>query len=204
MTAPIDPIKTFLERIEPKGIIHVGASEGQEFELYRIRKIPVLWFEPLQEPFNRLNEKCETVANMTAVNLALGDNENKVTFHQSDKNGVSSSVLMPTAHLAQFPARTFRKITVNMTTLDNYMANKDPIYDTLILDVQGYEKYVLNGAVNYLKNINHVIGEVWHEELYANSTMKSEIDTFLSSRGFVEVKHLKHYKWFGNSLYSRV
>ena len=160
------------------GIIHVGASVGQEVAAYSQLGVPVLLFEPLQQPFLTLSESIKPYPIMVAVNLALGDFEGEIAFYESDKKGVSSSPLKPTKHKQYYPMRNFTETTCQQTTLDAYLANNIVPYNQLVLDVQGAELHVLRGAMKTLKQIDTVIAEVWNVRMYDGCPLKEEVDAF--------------------------
>lgn len=56
----------FLRKV--RGIIHVGANEGQEWDLYAIFGLNVIWIEPIPEVFRTLKR------NISAFPLQQWDN----------------------------------------------------------------------------------------------------------------------------------
>jgi FkbM family methyltransferase len=167
-----------------RGIIHVGASVGQEAKEYARLNVPVLWFEPLPAAFAKLKANIAPYHQMRAVNVALGDSDGIIPFYESSKGGVSSSPLKPTRHLRQWPDRTFTPTQCQQRTLDSYMNKAGQEYNLLVLDVQGYELAVLRGATDTLKHIDEVRVEVWYRRHYEGSALKHEVDVFLALRGF--------------------
>src|SRR5438874_1345450 len=67
----------WIQDMNIKTIIDVGAHEG-EFALEMSQIFPearIYSFEPLAEPFKKLNQKLKNVARFQSFNLALGDYE---------------------------------------------------------------------------------------------------------------------------------
>jgi FkbM family methyltransferase len=121
-----------------KGVLHIGAHVGQEYNTYqRLGINNVMFFEPVPSTFQRLKENVGD--NAILVNTALGNIEGEVEmFTETINEGQSSSVLQPDYHLVQHPNIQFNgKETVKITKLDNFIEDKDK-YNFINVDVQGY------------------------------------------------------------------
>lgn len=171
-----------------KGVLHIGAHIGQEFNTYeRLGINNVMFFEPLSTTFNRLKENVGDKAIL--VNTALGNTEGNVEmFTETINEGQSSSVLEPEYHLVQHPTIQFNgKETVKITKLDNFISDKEN-FNFINIDVQGYELEVFKGGSEYLKSIDYVMTEVNRAELYKGCAKIEELDEFLGSYGFSRVE----------------
>lgn len=171
-----------------KGVLHIGAHIGQEFNTYeRLGINNVMFFEPLSTTFNRLKENVGDKAIL--VNTALGNTEGNVEmFTETINEGQSSSVLEPEYHLVQHPTIQFNgKETVKITKLDNFISDKEN-FNFINIDVQGYELEVFKGGSEYLKSIDYVMTEVNRAELYKGCVKIEELDEFLGSYGFSRVE----------------
>lgn len=197
----------FLSACDITGVIHVGAHIGQEVPFYASKNVPILLFEPLPLQFKELQKAIKPYPQMIAEPIALGDCNDIVTMFESNKNGVSSSILKPTLHLQKYPDRTFTKITVDQTSLDEYFSyflNSDD-YNTLVIDVQGYELFVLNGAINTLKSIKYILLEVWKEVMYENSASLQTVQKFMADNGYHQKEiDLDTFPIFGDALYEKM
>jgi FkbM family methyltransferase len=82
-----------------KGIIHVGAHYGQEYELYQSFQIDnLVFFEPLSKNFEILKEHLGD--NALLIQKALGNENKKIKMYvESANDGMSSSILKPKKHL---------------------------------------------------------------------------------------------------------
>ncbi len=195
----------FLSGCNVSGVIHVGAHIGQEVPFYATKNVPVLLFEPLPGPFSELKQTIKPYSQMVARNTAIGDTEESVTIFESNKNGVSSSILKPEKHLEVYPDRTFKPKPVPQTTLDKYFETNEMKYNTLVIDVQGYELFVLNGATETLKSIKYVLLEVWKDIMYENSASLQTVQKFMADNGYVQKEiDLDTFPIFGDALYQKM
>ena len=162
-----------------KGIIHIGAHYGQEYEIYQNYQIAnLVFFEPLSENFKILKSHLGEKAKL--FQKALGNENKKVKMYvESANNGMSSSILKPKKHLEQYPNIVFDSSEmVDMVRLDDILKDKEN-YNFLTIDVQGYELEVLKGSRETLKNIDYLLTEVNRDELYENCARVEQLDKFL-------------------------
>jgi FkbM family methyltransferase len=172
-------------RINIKGIIHVGGHYGQEYDLYRVLNVPVIFFEPLSNNYRILKDKVKNNDNIQTFQCALGNENKKILMNvETANNSQSSSILKPKKHLEQYPHIIFDSTEeVHMFRLDDIEIKKEN-YNFLNIDVQGYELEVLKGSVDILKNINYIISEVNRDEVYENCAKVEELDQFLDQFNF--------------------
>jgi FkbM family methyltransferase len=187
--------------LQINGIIHIGAHEGEEVSIYETNNIKnIICFEPLEEAFIKLAEKCENKYDF--FQLALG-NENKQVQFNVASNNQSSSILKPKLHLTQHPTITFNKtIIIEMSRLDDVMVfyhsnkiNKNKKFNFINIDVQGYELEVFKGAEKYLNNIDYIMTEVNNDFVYEKNAKIEEIDDFLNKYNFKR----KETNWAGKT-----
>jgi len=186
-----------------KGIIHIGAHYGEEIPEYIHYGIQdIVLFEPLTSNFNVLSERVKDLnANIEGHQLALGNDNKKVSMYLSSNEQQSSSILKPKIHLTHHPNVTFDGVEeVDMVKLDDFSYTK---YNFINMDVQGYELEVLKGATETLKNIDYVYCEVNRDEVYENNAYVEEIDEFLSSYDMKRVETSWEGKIWGDALYIR-
>jgi FkbM family methyltransferase len=168
-----------------KGIIHIGGHYGQEYDLYRVLNVPVIFFEPLSNNYRILKDKVKNNDNVQTFQCALGNENKKILMNvETANNSQSSSILKPKKHLEQYPHITFDHTEeVHMFRLDDIEIEKEN-YNFLNIDVQGYELEVLKGSVDILKNIDYIISEVNRDEVYENCAKVEELDQFLNQFNF--------------------
>lgn len=191
-------------RIRVKGVIHVGAHWGQEYNVYKaIGAKKVIFIEPCAEAFHKLFRKFRNHADVTLVNTACGNYTGQVMMNVSpDNQGQSNSILEPKEHLVQHPTIKFNGTEiVNITTLDSIEFDRDE-YDMLSMDIQGYELEVLKGAENTLPYIDLIMTEVNRRELYEKCARLKDVENFLRTKfNKVELK-MEKYGW-GDAIFRR-
>ena len=119
-------------------------------------------------------------------------------FHISNNNGVSSSILEMKLHREMFPEVSCeRTITLTSTTLVSLLSREHiPLshYDGLILDTQGSELLVLQGALQILPAFRFIKTEVTDFESYAGGCQLKDLDRFLAKLEFREVRRRSSYR----------
>ena len=187
----------YLKSPRPVGVMQVGASYGQEIELFKSNGIKTcIMIEPLPEPFNYISNICKNTPGYIAVNALCSDivNEN-VKFHVASNGGQSSSMLQPKDHLKVFDFVKFDEIidlrTNSVDSIYEYMLSNE-LYsdsinkvDVLYLDVQGAEFKVLLGSIKFLKKIEYIYFELIRGGLYENMVDLVDYISFLKTQGFV-------------------
>lgn len=185
--------------LEFSGIIHIGANLGQELDLYNYLKIKdLLLFEPIPEIHTILLQRLENYKkyfNIKSYNIALGNDNKCVEMFISDNDGQSSSVLSPNVHLTIHPEVHFfqQKIIVPMMKLDDIYFNREK-FNTIVIDVQGFELEVFKGSVETLSNIEYIYTEVNKDFVYSENGLVDEIDDFLITFGFKRVETFWPYQ----------
>jgi FkbM family methyltransferase len=167
-----------------RGIIHIGAHRGQEYQLYKSHNVSnLMFFEPLVSNFNVLKSN---VGNECILhNMALGNKTELVDmFVETDNFGMSSSVLKPKLHITQYPSIVFNKREiVQMKRLDD-INFKRADFNVINIDVQGYELEVFKGSIDVLQHIDYIISELNLDELYEGCAKLHELIDFLGPFGF--------------------
>lgn len=192
--------------IRPKGVIHIGASEGQEAEMYYKCGVErSIWIEAIPEVFQELVKKVAKYPNSLAINACVGEEDGRdVEFNISSNGGQSSSYLNFKLHSDFHPDVTFiekrRMTTVRIDTLlDNVFGIEK--YDFLNIDLQGCELLALRGMGDLMNNIKYAYIEVNQGELYENCALVDQIDQFLEQYGLVRVETKWTKNLWGDAFY---
>jgi FkbM family methyltransferase len=173
------------------GVIHVGANTGQERFLYRLFGLNVVWIEPIPEVFQALTAKIARFRGQHALQALVTDRDDgEYEFNVASNNGASSSILDLGMHKDIWPEVGYeRTITLRSKTLSS-LVEQERIdldrHDALIMDVQGAELLVLEGATPILPRFRYVKTEVPDFESYEGCCQLSDIAAFLTARGFRE------------------
>ena len=170
-----------------KGIIHVGAHDGGEYEEYQttfFKDIPIHWFEPQKNIYDILLNRLGDKPNNHFYNYGLGSiEETKQIWTDEDNRGESASFSKPKKHLEQYPNIHFEQSDfLEIKTLDYFNITD---VNVLVIDVQGFELEVLKGSIDTLKNIDHIFCEINSMEMYEGCPTLQELCEFLSTQGFI-------------------
>ena len=196
-----------------KGVIHVGGNLGQERDLYAAYGLDVIWIEPIPELFGKLSTLIGPYPAQKAFRYLVTDVDDKeYLFHISNKGGGASSIYGLAGHKHLWPdvAHT-GTITLKSITLSSLVL-KESIdltgYDVLVLDTQGSELLVLNGAIGTLPRFKYVRAEVADFEAYAGCCTLTEMDEFFEQHGFCRIAkgmfaHKKNVGSYYDVLYRR-
>lgn len=184
-------LATILESNEINLILDVGANDGWYSRNLRNigYKNKIVSFEPLQEPYIKILAYANrNPTRHKVLNFALGEFDGTAKIHVS-QNSVSSSMLDATPALlsAASEAKYIQEREVKIHKLDTIISSVyNPLTDKVFLklDVQGYEKNVLNGAQDTLKHIFGIQLETAFHELYMGEMLFHEMLPYLQSLGF--------------------
>lgn len=186
------------------GVLHVGAHECEELSAYEYLGIPsryVIWIDALPDKVEQ--QKKRGIPNVYQAVISDTDGEH-VVFKRTNNNQ-SSSILEFGTHENSYPwCVVTERILMSTNKIDTFMkmhnlnASK---YNFWNFDIQGAELKALIGGEESLKNVNAIYLEVNTEEVYKGCAKMSDIDTFLSYRGFKRVITLIVKEGWGDALY---
>jgi FkbM family methyltransferase len=169
-------------------VFDVGANFGQFAQW--IRKIGytgrILSFEPLADAYQKLTKVAARDSQWTiAPRMALGCASGEIEIHVAG-NGASSSVLpMLAAHQKAAPYSTYVDAErVPLNRLDDVYPLSQDERPLLKVDVQGYERAVLDGALHVLENCQAIIIELSLVPLYEGQSLAIELWEYLNRLGF--------------------
>lgn len=174
-----------------KGVIHVGASYGQERDLYAQHGLGVLWVEPIPEVFAQLVENLSAFPLQQALECLVTDRDGaEYEFNISNNEGMSSSILDLKLHRDIWPEVHYdRAIRLISKTLPTALADAHidiASYDALIMDTQGSELLILQGAAPVLEHFRYIKTEAPDFEAYEGCCLVEDLARFLAPYGFVE------------------
>ena len=174
--------------ISPLTVLDIGANRGMFSRAihYVYPKAKIFAFEPLHDCYNELKKLEKEIPELETFNTALADTIGETEIHRSSFDYSSSLLEMGEIHKTAFPhtsGETLEKIALN--TLDNILQKKLLLRPLLMkIDVQGYEKFVLNGAVETLKQTDYIICEMSFQPLYKEQALFDVMYQLICNAGF--------------------
>lgn len=191
------------------GIIHIGAHEAEELELYTACGVNhVLWVEANPFLHSILCTKIKDHANMHLGMFAAGNREGTTTLNIAN-NTQSSSILDLGTHTTSYPDIYYTsKVDVKLETVDNWITanNYDrKIYNLINLDIQGYELQALQGLTSQLPYVDFIYSEINFSQVYKGCSTVEALDGHLEQHGFHRVItcRTRNKEGWGDALYSR-
>ena len=190
-------------------LVHIGASNCQEASYYDTCHFKrVIWIEALEEIFLQGLQVLKDFPNQEIYKYLLSDSEDKsVDFFSASNNGESSSLLRPALHKRIHKSVNFGKSKSMKTTTLNSVLNKHSNSRDrfiLVLDVQGAEKMVLDGANLILQRVDAIFTEISAIPLYKGQVLFADLNREISQLGFTLTKHdLSINSPYGDALYLR-
>lgn len=186
-----------------RGVIHVGIHFGQEDGTYRALGIKdMVYIEPCSNAYEKVYDLFHDMPGVRLFNCACGAEEGRATMYTETANtGMSNSLLKPMKHLEQYPSIQFTGTEdVEVKTLDSLDFDKQK-YNMLVMDVQGAEHLVLQGATDTLQHIDYVYCEVNRDEVYEGCAKIWDLDVIL--KDFTRVDTSWAGGTWGDSIYLR-
>lgn len=158
-----------IESLEVDLIVDVGANEGQY--AHELRSFGyngrIVSLEPLTAPFKTLAARAAADPNWRAIQTAAGAaDETREMFVAANRGASSSLMSMLPLHETNAPdARIIGREVVRVRRLDEFLASEitEAARPFVKIDVQGFERNVLDGAAGILA---HVVGLQVELQLY--------------------------------------
>lgn len=179
-----------LERYEIDVVLDVGANNGQ----YGRELISMGWkrrlisFEPLTVAWQKLSANSRPHPNWFAEHMALGSTDGLAEINVSQNTQSSSFRDILPAHVSAAPTSAYvgtEEVRVARldSVIDDYCLPDERCF--LKLDVQGFERDVLEGAQNSLSRCVGLQAEMAVAPLYDGETLFTEMIEYLGSLGYV-------------------
>lgn len=169
-------------------VFDVGANQGQfaGAAAWWFEKAEIVSFEPSPSVFQSLCNNLAKVKNIEFVQSAVGDKEGEIEFFENAYSHASSVLRVDNAQVAMLPETgEERKILVPITTLDRFCEGRSwPRPLLLKLDVQGYERKVLEGARRFLGSVDYLLFECSYRPMYQGEPLFAEMYRFVTELDF--------------------
>lgn len=174
--------------IMPKTILDIGANRGMftKTSHYVFPDAKIYAFEPLANCYAELKALKTSIPGLETYEVALSDHAGETVIHKSNYDYSSSLMEMGDLHKEAFPYTAgVTTESIRMESLDGIFDEKDLQRPVLMkIDVQGYEKFVLDGAVKTLNHCDVIICEMSLSVLYKDQALFHDIYTQLIGAGF--------------------
>jgi FkbM family methyltransferase len=177
--------------VSAKTIIDIGANKGQfsnlAYHMFNPDKIIAIEANP--DLAKDLNKNLSHIENKTILMTGIGNKDGELSFNFNTDSQVSSFLKNDQDRLNYFPNdRTFKKSNLPIAKLDSLINQSNLDGPILIkIDVQGFEKDVINGAINNLKRVKWLLLEISFSSLYVGQPNFQEIVNILNNLGFTFV-----------------
>lgn len=180
--------------IKPKTILDIGANRGMFCRCahYVFPVAAIYSFEPLKDCYEELCSLKKTIDKLECYNVALGEKDGETFMHKSGYDYSSSLLEMNELHKEAFPYSSSEQLEkVQIQTLDGILVGKVLERPVLMeIDVQGYERFVLEGGPQILQQTDYILCEMSFRSLYKEQALFEDVYKMLVSEGFRFVGHL--------------
>jgi FkbM family methyltransferase len=178
-----------LESSEIDTVVDVGAHAGEFGQSLRHGgyRHQIISFEPQASMYERLEKVTATDPRWQCRNQAVGAAAGRMDLHISGNEGFSSSIRkMATIHEEAEPTSSYiESETVEVTTLDEALAEHGEGRLMLKVDTQGYEAEVLKGAATTLRHCWLAELELVLVELYEGQARFPELVEHMQEQGLL-------------------
>ena len=128
----------------------------------------------------------KNINNIHCINYALGATEGEIDFYSNNHSHASSALIVSDFQKAVIPETLKTKqIKVDVNTLDKITTTlniQSPIL--LKMDVQGFEKKVLEGGINFINKVDYLLFEASFISMYDGEALFEEMHTIVKNLGF--------------------
>ena len=186
------------------GILHIGAHRGSERFMYDWLGKEVIWIEANPKIFNELKKNLMEFKYQKAYKALLhSKKDDNIDFFLSSNDNASSSIydfskdFKNNKLFFQNKKRNIsmiNKIKLKSCTLDDLILENNidiKKYNHWVIDVQGAELAVLEGATKSLKHCETIAVEVSTEDFYEMGSRYNEVKEFLSDMNYKVIKDPK-------------
>lgn len=194
-------------KIDVRGIIHVGACLGEEYDCYKEFTDKVIWVEANPQLIPIIKEK---VKGQPVYNFAICNEEDElatfnIIYSDDRTNPGCSSLLNLKKHSEYYPMiNKIGEVHVRTISLDGLFflsGHNHKQYNVLNMDIQGAELLALYGAINIINSLDVVYTEFATEELYEGCCHLNQLDSFLQDLNFTKIVQEFAHKSWGDVIY---
>lgn len=168
--------------IKKLNIVLIGAWRGEEIRSFlKWPNSHIYAFEPNPENFEYLHSEYADNGRVTTFKIACSNSDGNANLFQASITGNDS--LLQIQERDDFKLVRIHKVETKK--LDSISKIADIDIDLLWVDVQGFEKYVIAGAIKTLQRVKAVYIELNDDDhAYQGATRVSELNALLEQAGF--------------------
>jgi FkbM family methyltransferase len=174
---------------EMGAILDVGANQGQfaTAAAYWFPRAKILSFEPVPATVALLRRNTAHLSGLEVLPVALGAIPGKIRFFSNKYSHASSALPIHSNQTILHPdTASVEEIEVAVDTLDRVMGSRSVEHPLLLkLDVQGFEREVLQGGRKTLAQADYLLFETSFVPFYEGEALFEEMHTIASDHGFV-------------------
>lgn len=181
------------------GIIHVGASDGEEVPEYRALGINnIICFEPLKSAVAAFKKRNPDVM---CLPYGLSDKTGRRILNISAGDGKGTSALKVIKDHPEVvekwnhgQAEIVGKQTAQFVRFDQWIEKTALLvssFNCLIVDAQGMSYEVLKGFGKYLDDIDYLVVELSETPVYSGESPAQDVIDFLSDKGFERLSEVQ-------------
>lgn len=178
----------YIMGIKPRTILDIGAYLGifSKCANYIFPDAAIYAFEPLKDRYEELCGLKGEIDKLECYNVALAEKAGETFIHRSSRDYSSSLLEMDDLHKEAFPDTAGERLEkVQIQTLNKILAGKNLTKPILMkIDVQGYEKFVLDGADKVIEEVDYIICEMSFRTLYKGQPLFDAVYRQLNGFGF--------------------
>lgn len=183
---------------KPRGVIHVGANDGEEFVYYKSMGVQnLMGFEPLRAPYERFGEAHPDVLKYM---VGWGAEDAKMTIEVTENDKASSTLprievdnweeheVFKDWNMGQWPIVGTEEIQI--VRFDNWVEySKIDLnnYNFINMDIQGMELDGLKGMGDTLDYFDALVIECSEKPVFVGEHSAAEVSAWLAERGFEQV-----------------
>ena len=184
----IEKIIKYIEDNKINSVLHIGCNCGEY--LSKIKQ---------SQPGVKIcgidaNESCSDFLaqnNIPHQIVCLSDECGLVDFYISNNNSTCSGASFLKELTYHYSDGNYKVIKKKTYKLDDILDDK---YDLIIIDTQGSELKILNGALKLLEQCSHIVCEVSLIPYNENAPLKQEVVEYMNKHNFYLVEKIEeHY-----------
>jgi FkbM family methyltransferase len=187
------------------GVLHVGAHLAEEAAEYeRLHMHDVWWVEANPRVLPLIEENLKYYPQQQLIQgLVYSQSGVELPFNVTNYDGMSSSIFEFGTHPTFSPDTIFvERITLPTTTIDEIVKANNVRANFLNMDLQGAELHALQGATDFLLDVDYIMTEVNKTEVYVGCAQVGQLDDYLEAFSRVETYWVGDQGW-GDALYLR-